>query len=167
MRVPAAEIDLDADGTFFDELAGQQATFAEVVVSVLFEVRFFVVEAERLARRAGDETECLGVNIVMGLGGLGGAAARLQEVFFQRVEHLGPPNHVRVLRRGHILRRLAGVLHREGRVGHAEEAGTDPGRRPADSNEARQVEVLRRQLLGGHRADVRPLRQRVGRSAGA
>ena len=66
----------------------------------------------------------------------------------------------------HVLRRLAGVLDRERRVRHAEEARADPRGRAADGDEARQVQVLRRQLLGGDRADVRVLRQRVRRAAG-
>ena len=48
VRVPAAEIDLDADGTLFDQLAGEQAAFAEIVVPVLFEIRLLVIRLNAL-----------------------------------------------------------------------------------------------------------------------
>ena len=104
---------------------------------------------------------------MVGLGGLGRRAVRLEEIILQSMEHFRAPDHVHVFGRRHIIGRLAGVLHRERRIGHAEEAGADSRGRTADCDEARQVEILGRQLLGGHRADVRPLRQRVGRTAGA
>src|SRR5207253_8636402 len=54
VRVPAAEIDFDADGALLDEFPSEQAAFAEIVVAVALNVTAFIVEAERLAGGADD-----------------------------------------------------------------------------------------------------------------
>ncbi len=69
-------------------------------------------------------------------------------------------------RRLDVLRRLAGVLHGERGVHHAEEARPDALGGAADADEAGQRQVLGGQQRGGHGADGRVLHDRAGLPAG-
>jgi hypothetical protein len=97
----------------------------------------------------------------------------LGEVVLDVVEQPLPAAHPRSTgggvtqaRRADVGGSLAGLLNGEGGIGHAQKARTDSLGRAADADEARQRQVLGRQLHRHHRAHGRELNHRAGLPAG-
>src|SRR5258708_20727908 len=124
MQVPAAQVHFDASDTRFDESPGQQAAVAEAVLAVFIaEAGFLTLQVEHFSFFGSDQLEGLVIDVAVSAGrltmlGFGEAVldrekettAAKNALFFFSV-FMG-----KHFRSADIVRRLAGVLHREGSV---------------------------------------------------
>ncbi len=148
-------------------------------------MRRFALEIEDLAVLRSDQAKALFVDVVVGLGAVGELGAVLfaqvrvrgrGELVLEGVEKtlaaadafFGFIAAADALRGADVFRGRAWVLHGEGGVGHAEEAGAV--RAAADRDIVRQRDVLiageLRDLVGRHRTDRGKRQRRVGRVGG-